>query len=300
MRSEQISPKDECIEVNTDTVYTSQKSRPVLNRRTKTLITLTLSISFLVLVIIASYLISDKGLATNLSVKNMSPTLTHPFGTDWLGRDMLTRTLKGLRISLAIGALATGAALLIALILGLLAATLGKKADAVVTWMIDLFLSLPHIVFLILISVVVGRGMRGVVIGIALTHWASFARVVRAEVMQIKDSEYIQLSRQMGKSSWWIATKHILPHMIPLMFVGFTVTFPHAILHEASVTFLGFGLSPHQPAIGIILSEMMEYMSSGMWWLVLFPGLSLFLVVLSIHKTGDNFRMIVDPHSAHE
>ena len=300
MSSKDALYNEESTELETKSVYSAQHSRPKFNRRKKTIFTLILSISFIILVLVAGYLVSDKGLSTNLAIKNMSPSLAHPFGTDWLGRDMLTRTLKGLRISLAIGALATGSALLIGLLLGLLAAVLGKRTDAFVTWMIDLFMSLPHIVFLILISVVVGRGMKGVVIGVAVTHWASCARVIRAEVMQIRDAEYIQLSRKMGRSSWWVATKHILPHMVPLMFVGFTVTFPHAILHEASVTFLGFGLSPHQPAIGIILSEMMEYMSSGMWWLVLFPGLSLFLVVLSIHKTGDNFRMLVDPHSAHE
>ena len=133
-----------------------------------------------------------------------------------------------------------------------------------------------------------------------LTHWPSLARVIRAEVMQIRSAEFVQVSQQMGKSRWWIALHHILPHIAPQLLIGFMLLFPHVILHEAAVTFLGLGLSPHEPAIGIILSESMKYLSSGMWWLAFFPGLCLLIIVRTFDQIGENLRLLMDPTKAHD
>ena len=111
------------------------------------------------------------------------------------------------------------------------------------------------------------RGLKGVVIGVALTHWPSLARLIRAEVIQLRESPYIQISCKLGKSSWYIARKHMLPHLVPQFIVGLVLMFPHAILHESSITFLGFGLSTEQPAIGIVLSEAMQYLITGKCWI---------------------------------
>ena len=138
------------------------------------------------------------------------------------------------------------------------------------------------------------------VIGVALTHWPTLARIIRAEVLQLRSADYVQISRKLGKSRWWIATKHILPHVIPQFLVGLILLFPHAILHEASITFLGFGLSPHQPAIGIILSESMRYLSVGMWWLAFFPGLSLLIIIRTFDVLGENLKLLIDPYNAQE
>lgn len=245
-------------------------------------------------VLIASFLIRDGGTGTNLAGRNLAPGWSHLFGTDWLGRDMLTRTVKGLATSLQVGAIGASASALIAVLLGL-AAAMGRRWDAVVSWLIDLFLSVPHLVTLILIAFVCGGGLRGVVLGIALTHWPSLARLIRAEVLQLQSADYIRISRRQGKSGWWVATRHMLPHLAPQAVVGFLMLFPHAILHEASITFLGLGLSPHQPAIGIILSESMRYLSTGMWWLALFPGLSLLLTVRMFDRIGNRLRSLLDP-----
>src|SRR5699024_50135 len=202
----------------------------------------------------------------------------HLFGTDWLGRDMLARTFKGLTLSFGVGILAAFSSTMIALIFSLLASW-NETIDRIVTGLIDLFLSVPHIVLLLLISFAMGGGFKGVVIGLALTHWPSLTRVLRAEMLQVKTAEYVGVSRKLGKSRLWIARHHILPHLLPQLFIGFILLFPHAILHEAAITFLGFGLPSEQPAIGIILSESMRYLSIGMWWLAVFPGLSLLLMV---------------------
>lgn len=273
---------------------------PKLNRRQRTLIATVLAAVVLLGVIMGGLLLSTEKLATNFETKNLAPSLEHPFGTDWLGRDMLTRTIKGLTLSIGVGMVAASCSVVIALVLGMAAATMGKAVDSVISWLVDLFLSIPHLVALILIAFVLGGGIKGVVIGIALTHWPSLTRVIRAEVLQLRTAEFVQVSRRLGKPRWWVALRHIFPHVIPQFFVGLVLLFPHAILHEAAITFLGFGLSPHQPAIGIILSESMRYLSTGMWWLAFFPGLCLLVIVRAFDILGDNLRMLIDPHSAHE
>ncbi|WP_201588006.1 ABC transporter permease [Psychrobacter jeotgali] len=271
-----------------------------LNLRQRTLLTIIVASIFLASVILGGIFIDEGKIATNLTARNLSPSFEHLFGTDWLGRDMFARTIKGLRLSIGVGLLGAVGSAFIALVLGMAAATMGKMGDRVITWIIDLFLSVPHLVTLILISFMLGGGFKGIVVGLMLTHWPSLARVIRAEVMQIRSADYVQVSQQMGKSRWWIASNHIFPHLIPQLLVGFMLMFPHVILHEAAVTFLGLGLSPHEPAIGIILSESMRYLSSGLWWLAFFPGVALLIVVRTFETIGENIRKLIDPTQANQ
>ena len=133
------------------------------------------------------------------------------------------------------------------------------------------------------------------IVDIILTHWPILARVLRAEVMQVRSSEYVQISKRMGKSNAWIAIHHIFPLVLPQAIIGFVLLFPHAILHETSLTFLGLGISSNQPAIGVILSESMKYLNSGMWWLAFFPGLSLLIVVLLFEVLGEKIQLFMNP-----
>ncbi len=270
------------------------------NMRTRMMLSLTISVSIILLTILISYLLSPANLITDFTKKSLSPNLQHPFGTDWLGRDMFTRTLKGLRLSLFVGFLGAAVGALIATVLGIAAATLGKKVDSVISWLVDMFIGMPHLIFIILISFAVGGGIRGVVFGVAFTHWPSLTRIIRGEVYAIKSCEYIQISRNLGKSNWYIARKHILPHILPQIMVGFLLLFPHAIIHEASITFLGFGLSVQTPSIGLILSEAVKHISIGDWWLAIFPGLILVCVVKSFDNIGEHFRVLINPTSANE
>lgn len=280
--------------------YPPAYDSPRLNRRQRTLIVTAFALALLASVILGGFISNDDNISTHFEARYLSPSLEHPFGTDWLGRDMLTRTIKGLTLSIGVGILAASVSALIALVLGMAAATLGRVVDAAITWLVDLCLGIPHLVVLILIAFTLGGGIKGVVVGVALTHWPSLTRVIRAEVLQLRSAEFVQISRQLGRSRWWVASRHILPHVLPQLFVGLILLFPHAILHEAAITFLGFGLSPHQPAIGIILSESMRHLSTGMWWLAFFPGLSLLVIVCAFDILGDNLRMLIDPHSSQE
>ena len=252
----------------------------------------------LAVVVVAGLLLSDEAVRTNFASKNTAPCLAHLFGTDWMGRDMLARTLTGLSTSVLLGLVAATASAFFALILASIAALGGKKADAVVTWLVDLVLGVPHIVLLILISFALGKGFWGVAIGVALTHWPSLTRVLRAEILQCREAPYVAVARKLGQSRLKIALTHMLPALFPQFIVGLVLLFPHAILHEAAVTFLGFGLSPDMPAIGIILSESMGYLSIGAWWLAVFPGLALVACVLLFDFAGSGLRKLIDPHTA--
>lgn len=275
------------------------KTYLLLNRRQWTLWTIVLSLLALMVILFSKSWVDTGKILTNLSTRNLAPSFDHFFGTDWLGRDMFTRTMMGLSLSIRVGLLGAFGSTAIALVLGMAAATMGKAVDQFISWFIDLFLSVPHLVALILISFTLGGGYNGVVVGIMVTHWPSLARVIRAEVMQVRTADYVQVSKRLGKSKGWIAVHHIFPHLLPQVLIGFMLLFPHAILHEAAITFLGLGLSPHEPAIGIILSESMKYLSSGLWWLAFFPGLSLLIVVRVFDRIGEGLRLLIDPTKAH-
>ncbi|MCC3864781.1 ABC transporter permease [Terrisporobacter petrolearius] len=267
--------------------------------REKTILSLGIFIVFFIVILVVGSAIDTEKFSIDLINKNQGPSLAHVFGTDWIGRDMFFRTLKGLSISMKIGVLSSIISGIIAVILGVIGPTCGKKVDLVITWFIDLVLSVPHTLIIILISMAAGGGLKGIVLGVSLTHWTSLTRVIRAEVMQVKESDYTKIAKNFGKSNLYIAKNHILPHVIPQLLVGIVLIFPHAILHEASVTFLGFGLQSHEPAIGIILSESMKYLTSGKWWLAFFPGLSLVLVSMMVDNMGKKIGKLIDPKTAY-
>lgn len=283
---------------------TEKKSQKVsafrLNERQKARLWLTVSILFLAGVAAAGYFCREAALVTDFSRKNISPCFQYPFGTDWLGRNMFYRTLTGLSMSILIGICAAGVSAVMALLLGVAAAVFGKKVDAVISFLIDTVMGIPHILLLILISYAMGKGLKGVVVGVALTHWCSLARLIRGEVLALKQREYIQIAGKLGQSPLKIARKHMLPHLLPQFLVGLVLLFPHAILHESSVTFLGFGLSSAQPAIGVILSESMTYLIMGKWWLAVFPGVMLVLTVVLFDLGGSCLKRLLDPNSVHQ
>lgn len=270
------------------------------NRRQRVLAGVFFSVVLLSILCIWGSFSTEAARATDFARKNLPPCVDYIFGTDWLGRDMLARSLKGLSISILIGLTAAAVSAAVALALGIVSAVMGKTADSMVSFLTDLILGVPHILLLILISVAAGKGLRGVILGVALTHWPSLARVIRAEVIQIREQPYLQIAAKLGKSRWYLAGKHILPHLFPQFMTGLILMFPHAILHEASITFLGFGLSTEQPAIGIVLSESMKYLVTGKWWLALFPGLLLVGTVSLFYVLGESLRKLLDPNSVHQ
>lgn len=270
------------------------------NSRKKALLLFCTAAVLLCAVAVAGIFLEGRAIQTDFSQKNLAPSLQYPFGTDWMGRDMLARTLTGLSLSIRIGVLTAAVSAVIALAIGIAAALLGPKVDAALSWCMDLVMGIPHILLVMLISLAFGRGFTGVVAGVALSHWPSLSRVIRGEVLQLRQAAYVRAAEKLGVPRRRVVRRHILPHLLPQFLTGLILQFPHAILHEASVTFLGFGLSPEQPAIGVILSESMRYLTTGKWWLALFPGLALVLVVLLFAGMGERLRRLLDPASAHQ
>ena len=269
------------------------RARGLLGGRRALLAGALVALAVLVAAVVAGALSAERASATDFTATNLAPCLEHPFGTDWMGRDMLARTLAGLSTSVVVGAVSAAVSSVIALVLAAASALGGPRVDAVVGWLIDLIMGVPHIVLLILVSYALGRGAAGVCVGVALTHWPSLTRVLRAEIMQLRAQPFMACSRALGVSGMRLALTHALPCVLPQYLVGLVLLFPHAILHEASITFLGFGLSPEQPAIGVILSEAMGYLTSGAWWLAVFPGAALLAVVLMFDRVGSALRRLL-------
>lgn len=246
--------------------------------------------SLLVISLIASqWWLGDSPQQMQFDARLAPPSVHHWFGTDALGRELWARTLAGLALSFWVGCLAALLSTLIALSLAALA-TLSRRLDALVSLLIDTLLSVPHLILLMLIAFALGGGTQAVIIAVAVTHWPSLARVLRAELLQVRQAPYVRISRALGKSRWFVLHRHLLPHLLPHCVVGALLLFPHAILHEAALTFLGFGLSPSQPAIGVLLADAMRYLSGGYWWLGVFPGLGLLLMVLSFDRLSSHLR----------
>ncbi|MFR4406092.1 MAG: ABC transporter permease [Anaerovoracaceae bacterium] len=268
--------------------------RSSMNPKKKMIIWISVAGLYLAAVLFAGIVMSPDLYGVNYENKFIAPSLAHPFGTDFMGRDMFWRSVKGLSNSIIVGLAASAVSSVIALIFGVAAAVCGGKVDRMITWLVDCCMGIPHIVLLLLISYMMGRGGFGVAFAVAVTHWPELTRIVRAEVLQVKNAQYVKAAEKMGKSKFLIAKEHMVPHVVPVYIVGLILLFPHAIMHEASLTFLGFGFSSATPAIGGILSEAMRHIVTGKWWLCLFPGIMLLVAVILFDKIGDKVKILLN------
>lgn len=268
-----------------------------MNTKKKLTIYIYIACGYLALVLLTGLVMPSGLYGVDYSQKMMAPSLTHLFGTDFMGRDMFWRSVKGLSNSIIIGLIASVVSSFIALVFGVTAAVIGGKIDRFINWCVDCCMGMPHLVLLILISYMMGRGGVGVAVAVAVTHWPELTRVVRAEVLQVKNAQYVLAARKMGKSGFQVARDHVIPHVIPVYMVGLVLLFPHAIMHEAGLTFLGFGFSSEVPAVGGILSEAMKHIVTGSWWLGVFPGLMLLIVVMLFDVIGEKTKMLLNPGS---
>lgn len=279
----------------------SRKPNSFMSRRNKAIMAAVVTFLGLIAVVVAGQLLGgQEALATDLPNRNQPPSLANPFGTDRMGRDMLLRTLLALRTSLMIGVFSAAVSACLGLIVGVVAAVGGPWGDRILAWLIDLVMALPHLIVLILIAFVTGGGIRGVAIAIAATHWTGLARIIRAEVIELRERTFVHVARRLGKSRIAIAREHIIPHVIPQFIVGIILMFPHAILHESALSFIGIGMAPDKPAVGVILAESLRALAAGHWWLTVLPGLALLIVVILFDIFGEQIRSLINPKTSHE
>lgn len=224
-----------------------------------------------------------------------TPSAKHLLGTDEAGRDVLTRMLYGSRVSLLVGIVPTVASMLIGALLGIIAGFVGGRTDAVIMRVADIMLAFPSMLLAMVIMYTLGDGIINIFLALALVNWASVARIVRAETLKLKESEYVEAARSIGVGRFTIMLRHILPNCIPSLIVLFTLNIPSAILSESSLSFLGIGIKAPQASWGLMASTGRQFLYSQPW-LSLSPSLAIMLIVLAFNFLGDGLRDVLDPH----
>lgn len=217
-----------------------------------------------------------------------------PLGTDNLGRDVLQRTVQGARIAFLVGIVTSLIAIPIGIGLGCVSGYFGRRVDDAVVWLYSTMESIPGLLFILAISMVVGKGILGVYLGIGLTTWVSLCRLLRAEVMKHRDRAYVLAARSLGYSSWRILFRHILPNVFHIVIITFSIRFPAAIGTEVFMSFLGIGVQG-EPSWGIMIGNARLRLWQGMWWEMTAVTAAILLVVLAFNLVGDALRDALDP-----
>lgn len=223
------------------------------------------------------------------------PSREHLLGTDEAGRDVLTRMLYGSRVSLLVGIVPTVISMLAGAILGIIAGYSGGRTDAVIMRIADVMLAFPSMFLAMVIMYTLGDGMINIFLALALVNWASVARIVRAETLKLKETEFVEAARSIGVKKLAIMFRHILPNCIPSLIVLFTLNIPSAILSESSLSFLGIGIKAPQASWGLMVNTGRQFLYSQPW-LSLSPSIAIMLIVLAFNFLGDGLRDVLDPH----
>lgn len=223
------------------------------------------------------------------------PSRAHLLGTDEAGRDVLTRMLYGSRVSLLVGIVPTVISMLAGAILGIIAGYSGGRTDAVIMRIADVMLAFPSMFLAMAIMYTLGDGMINIFLALALVNWASVARIVRAETLKLKETEFVEAARSIGVGKLVIMLRHIFPNCAPSLIVLFTLNIPSAILSESSLSFLSIGIKPPQASWGLMVNAGRQFLYSQPW-LSLSPSVAIMVVVLAFNFLGDGLRDVLDPH----
>lgn len=222
------------------------------------------------------------------------PSLDHPFGTDELGRDVLSRVLVAARLSLLVGLVSVGIALVVGVLLGLVAGFYGRWVDDVVMRAMDVLFAFPAILLAIAIVAVLGPGLVNAMIAIGIVYTPIFARITRASVLSVREEVYVRAARSLGASDLRLLRLHVLPNVAAPIIVQTSLSLAFAILSEAALSFLGLGVQPPEPSWGRMLLEARGFVQQA-WWAGVFPGAAIFVTVLSFNLVGDALRDALDP-----
>ncbi len=249
---------------------------------------------FVALALFAPWLAPHDPVATSWSAIRKPPSATYWFGTDELGRDVLSRVVWGTQASLLAGVVSVGISLLLGVPIGLLAGFLGGWVDALISRITDAFLACPFLILAIALAAFLGPSLTNAMIAIGVSATPVFVRLTRGQVLAVKVEDYVEAARAVGNPPWRVALRHVLPNVTAPLIVQSTLAIASAVIAEASLSFLGLGQQPPAPSWGSMLNTAKNYMDQAPW-MALWPGLAIFLLVLSFNLLGDGLRDAFDP-----
>jgi peptide/nickel transport system permease protein len=251
-------------------------------------------VPFLLATLFAQWLPLQPPLESNVLASLHPPSLEHPFGTDKLGRDVLSRTLAGSKVSLSVGFAVAIIALIFGVVLGTISGYYGKYVDRIIMGIVDIFLAFPSLLLAIMLVAILGAGIGPVIIAITVADVPRFIRLQRSLVLSLKSRAYIEAAKTVKASQIWIMAKHIVPNTIAPLLVAASIAAANAILLEASLSFLGLGIKLPSPSLGNIIKEGQQYLQHA-WWISVLPGIAIFLIAISLHFLSDGIRQTLDP-----
>lgn len=251
-------------------------------------------VSLIVICFIAPLITSYDPEKQVLSERLLSPSLKHWWGTDQYGRDIFTRCVYGCRVSLSVGIISQLIATIIGYFMGVTAGYVGGKTDDAISFVMQVFSSFPFLLFAMALMYALGPGITNLYISLGLLSWASTAKLIRGQVMQLKGQEYIQACKVDGGSTLRIILKHLFPNCIPMLIVSITLGIPSAILSEASLSYLGLGVPSPKPSWGSMIAESQDFIRSNTYY-SLFPGICIIVTVMAFNMMGDGLRDALDP-----
>jgi peptide/nickel transport system permease protein len=266
------------------------------NRRTQ--IGLLILLPILLLVALAPFLPLQGPLQTNLRAMMKPPSLDFFFGTDRMGRDVLARTLEGVKVSLLVGFSVALVSLVFGVLLGTIAGFFGRFVDRAIMTVVDILLAFPSLLLAIGLVAIVGTGIGPVIVAIAFADVPRFVRLQRSLVLGLRSRAFIDAARTVKAPQSWLLTRHIVPNTIAPLLVAASIAAANAILVEASLSFLGLGIMPPEPSLGNIIRDGQTYLEQA-WWISTLPGLVILLIALSLHFLADGIREALDPRATH-
>lgn len=265
-----------------------------LRRRRSALFGLAIVLGFVLLALAAAWIAPQDPIATNWGAIRKPPSAEHLFGTDEIGRDVLSRVVWGTQASLLAGVFSVSISLLLGVPIGLAAGFLGGWADALISRITDAFLACPFLILAIAMAAFLGPSLSNAMIAIGISATPIFVRLTRAQVLNVKVEDYVEAARAVGNPPWRIALRHVLPNILAPLTVQATLAIAGAVIAEASLSFLGLGQQPPAPSWGSMLNTAKNYVDNAPW-MAIWPGLAIFLLVLAFNLLGDGLRDALDP-----
>jgi len=294
-----MAPREDTLPAPVDAQRVSPRSHPFrrLLRRGGAAVGVVVIVSVVLVAIFAPVVAPYDPLATSWSAIRKAPSAAHWFGTDEIGRDVLSRVIWGARASLLAGVVAALISLSIGVPVGLLAGYAGGRTDMLISRLTDAVLACPFLILAIALAAFLGPSLTNAMIAIGVSATPVFIRLTRGQTLAIKAEDFVLAARAIGNPPWRVAIVHVLPNVVPALIVQATLAIAAAVIAEASLSFLGLGQQPPAPSWGSMLNTAKNYMDNAPW-MAIWPGLSIFLLVLSFNLVGDGLRDALDPRHA--